>query len=39
MNILPKVKRGGTGTYWQVSPEPPSEATHSPKPEVQGVCW
>jgi hypothetical protein len=29
-------KRGGTGTYRQVSPDP--RTTHRPKPEIQGVC-
>jgi len=36
MKILPEVERGGTGTNRQVSPVPP--ATHSPKPEIQGLC-
>ena len=35
MNILPKVKRGGTGTYCQVSPAPPT--THIPEAIVQVV--
>ena len=30
-------KRGGTGTYRQVSPGP--HRPHSPKPKIQGVCW
>jgi hypothetical protein len=29
-------KRGGAGTYRQVSPDP--HTTHNPKPKVQGVC-
>jgi hypothetical protein len=29
--------REGTGTHRQVSPAP--RTTHSPKAEVQGVCW
>jgi hypothetical protein len=36
MNILPKIERGGAGTYRQVSPDP--HTTHSPKAKVQGVC-
>ena len=30
-------KRGGTGTRDQASPGP--RRPHSPKREVQGVCW
>jgi hypothetical protein len=29
-------KRGGAGTYRQVSPNP--RTTHSPKPKIQGAC-
>jgi hypothetical protein len=36
MKILPEVERGGTGTRLQAIPVPP--ATHSPKPEIQGLC-
>jgi hypothetical protein len=46
MNILPTVeppfygqpesKRGGAGTYRQVSPDP--RKTHQPQPKARGVC-